>query len=125
MYRQSVGPRITIACLCASHLALKAVIVNVLTTVAGTGTMNDVSDADDECELAAVVVALKAAEERVAAALRTYLARDPVTGRPPHGRIGRAAQITGWGEQRVKETVTPALAERRRAKRAATEATPR
>ncbi|MFF1400085.1 hypothetical protein ACFVZD_40670 [Streptomyces sp. NPDC058287] len=50
-------------------------------------------------------------------ALRVYLASDPVTARPVHGRIGRAAQITGWGEQRVKETVTPALAEHRRARR--------
>ncbi|MFD7295280.1 hypothetical protein ACFV9W_18520 [Streptomyces sp. NPDC059897] len=71
----------------------------------------------DERELAAAVAELQAAEERVAEALRAFLARDPVTGRPVHGRIGRAAQLTGWGEQRVKETVTPALAERRRAKR--------
>ncbi|MEU3708513.1 hypothetical protein [Streptomyces catenulae] len=81
--------------------------------------------AEDEGELAAAVEALKAAEERVAAALRSYLARDPVTGRPVHGRIGRAAQITGWGEQRVKEVVTPELAERRRARRAGTEAVER
>ncbi|MBO1332577.1 hypothetical protein J3486_15095 [Streptomyces sp. VRA16 Mangrove soil] len=67
--------------------------------------------------MAEAVAVLKAAEERVAAALRTFLARDPVTGRPVHGRIGRAAEITGWGQQRVKETVTPALAERRRAQR--------
>ncbi|XIG72356.1 hypothetical protein C1N81_01200 (plasmid) [Streptomyces sp. SGAir0957] len=65
------------------------------------------------------MAALRAAEARVAEALRTYLSRDPVTGRPAHGRIGRAAQLTGWGEQRVKETVTPALAERRRARRKA------
>ena len=71
----------------------------------------------DERELVAAVAELQAAEERVAEALRAFLARDPVTGRPVHGRIGRAAQLTGWGEQRVKETVTPALAERRRAKR--------
>jgi hypothetical protein len=77
-----------------------------------------VSDADDECELAEAVRALKGAEDRVAAALRAFLARDPLTGRPVHGRIGRAAQITGWGEQRVKETTTPGLAERRRARRA-------
>ncbi|WP_327667979.1 MULTISPECIES: hypothetical protein [unclassified Streptomyces] len=75
------------------------------------------SDAGDERELVAAVAELQAAEERVAEALRVFLARDPVTGRPVHGRIGRAAQLTGWGEQRVKETVTPALAERRRAKR--------
>ncbi|GAA3169310.1 MULTISPECIES: hypothetical protein [Streptomyces] len=80
---------------------------------------------DDEGELAAAVEALKVAEERVAAALRGYLARDPVTGRPVHGRIGRAAQITGWGEQRVKEVVTPELAERRRARRAGAEVTQR
>ncbi|MFI7386583.1 hypothetical protein [Streptomyces sp. NPDC049813] len=78
------------------------------------------TDRDDERELAEAVAALRAAEERVAAALRGYLSRDPVTGRPAHGRIGRAARLTGWGEQRVKETVTPALAERRRAKRKAT-----
>ncbi|MFJ8957630.1 hypothetical protein ACIRO1_46845 [Streptomyces sp. NPDC102381] len=72
---------------------------------------------DEERALAAVVSELRAAEGRVAEALRSYLARDPLTGRPEYGRIGRAAQITGWGEQRVKETVTPALAERRRAKR--------
>ncbi|WP_234018943.1 MULTISPECIES: hypothetical protein [unclassified Streptomyces] len=71
----------------------------------------------DEGELIAAMTELRAAEERVAEALRVFLARDPVTGRPVHGRIGRAAQLTGWGEQRVKETVTPALAERRRAKR--------
>ncbi|WP_190138633.1 hypothetical protein [Streptomyces longispororuber] len=74
---------------------------------------------NDERELLEAVQALQTAEQRVAAALRAFLARDPVTGRPPHGRIGRAAQLTGWGEQRVKETVTPALAERRRAKRKA------
>ncbi|MFF9479476.1 hypothetical protein [Streptomyces sp. NPDC014733] len=86
------------------------------------GTIEDVSGfTEEEHELAAAVEALKAAEERVAAALRGYLARDPVTGRPVHGRIGRAAQITGWGEQRVKEVVTPELAERRRARRAGTE----
>ncbi|MGP3777155.1 hypothetical protein ACTWJ8_40605 (plasmid) [Streptomyces sp. SDT5-1] len=72
---------------------------------------------DEERELAAAVAELHAAEERVADALRTYLARDPVTGRPVYGRIGRAAHITGWGEQRVKEIVTPELADRRRAKR--------
>ncbi|WP_371524613.1 hypothetical protein OG302_42205 [Streptomyces sp. NBC_01283] len=76
-----------------------------------------VSDVDDERELAEAVAVLRAAEARVTAALRVFLARDPVTGRPVHGRIGRAAQLTGWGEQRVKETVTPALAERRRGKR--------
>lgn len=79
-------------------------------------------DLSEEQELVAAVEALRAAEDRVAAALRTYLARDPLTGRPVHGRIGRAAQITGWGEQRVKETTTPGLAERRRAKRAGKEA---
>ncbi|MFF9908861.1 hypothetical protein ACF1HU_36305 [Streptomyces olivaceus] len=52
-------------------------------------------------------------------ALRAYLAPDLVTGRPVHGRIGRAAHLTGWGEQRVKEIANPALAERRRAKRTA------
>ncbi|MFJ9041434.1 hypothetical protein ACIRF8_33325 [Streptomyces sp. NPDC102406] len=78
------------------------------------------TDRDDERELADAVAALRAAEERVAEALRGFLSRDPVTGRPAHGRIGRAARLTGWGEQRVKETVTPALAERRRAKRKAT-----
>ncbi|MER5949447.1 hypothetical protein ABT127_25680 [Streptomyces sp. NPDC001904] len=77
-----------------------------------------VTNVDAEQELARAVEALRATEDRVAAALRAFLARDPVTGRPVHGRIGRAAQITGWGEQRVKEIVTPALAERRRAKRA-------
>ncbi|MDR3084487.1 MAG: hypothetical protein LBV60_26830 [Streptomyces sp.] len=76
------------------------------------------ADLQEEQELAAAVEALNAAEERVTTALRAYLARDPLTGRPVHGRIGRAAQITGWGEQRVKETTTPGLAERRRAKRA-------
>ncbi|WP_281179745.1 hypothetical protein [Streptomyces violens] len=40
-------------------------------------------------------------------------------GRPVHGRIGRAAHLTGWGEQRVKEIATPGLAERRRARRTA------
>ncbi|WP_420038134.1 hypothetical protein ACN2WE_41085 (plasmid) [Streptomyces sp. cg28] len=75
------------------------------------------SDPGDERELAEAVEALRAAEERVAAALRAFLARDPVTGRPVHGRIGRAADITGWGQQRVKETVTPELAVRRRAQR--------
>ncbi|MEU0354346.1 hypothetical protein [Streptomyces cyaneofuscatus] len=75
------------------------------------------SDADDERELVAAMADLRAAEERVVEALRVFLARDAVTGRPVHGRIGRAAQLTGWGEQRVKETVTPALAQRRRAKR--------
>ncbi|KUF19227.1 hypothetical protein [Streptomyces silvensis] len=74
-------------------------------------------DANVERELVAAVEALRVAEEQVAAALRVFLARDPVTGRPVHGRIGRAAEITGWGQQRVKETVTPALAERRRAQR--------
>lgn len=74
---------------------------------------------EDERELVDAVAALRAAEARVAGALRTFLSRDPVTGRPPHGRIGRAARLTGWGEQRVKETVTPALADRRRAKRKA------
>ncbi|MFJ4714283.1 hypothetical protein [Streptomyces sp. NPDC088785] len=68
----------------------------------------------EERELVEAVAALKAAEERVAAALRVFLARDSVTGRPVHGRIGRAAVITGWGQQRVKETVTPELAARRR-----------
>ncbi|WP_425824692.1 hypothetical protein [Streptomyces fractus] len=72
---------------------------------------------DEERELAEAVASMRAAEDRVTEALRVFLARDPVTGRPAHGRIGRAAHITGWGEQRVKETVTPALAERRRAKR--------
>lgn len=80
------------------------------------------SDASDERELVAAVAELQAAEERVAEALRVFLARDPVTGRPVHGRIGRAAHLTGWGEQRVKETVTPALADRRRAKRKAGDA---
>ncbi|WP_055566874.1 hypothetical protein [Streptomyces atriruber] len=80
------------------------------------------SDASDERELVAAVAELQAAEERVAEALRAFLARDPVTGRPVHGRIGRAAHLTGWGEQRVKETVTPALADRRRAKRKAGDA---
>ncbi|WP_234018904.1 MULTISPECIES: hypothetical protein [unclassified Streptomyces] len=75
------------------------------------------SNPGDERELTEAVVALRAAEERVAAALRVFLARDPITGRPVHGRIGRAADITGWGQQRVKETVTPALAERRRSQR--------
>ncbi|MER5950306.1 hypothetical protein ABT127_30100 [Streptomyces sp. NPDC001904] len=75
-------------------------------------------DVDDERELAAAVAALKVAEERLTAALSTFLARDPVTGRPVHGRIGRAAEITGWGQQRVKEIVTPELAERRRGQRA-------
>ncbi|MFD8565730.1 hypothetical protein [Streptomyces sp. NPDC059639] len=75
------------------------------------------SNVDAEHELAQAVEALRATEERVAVALRAFLERDPVTGRPVHGRIGRAAQITGWGEQRVKEIVTPALADRRRAKR--------
>ncbi|OKI04041.1 hypothetical protein A6A06_38745 [Streptomyces sp. CB02923] len=74
-------------------------------------------DANVERELVAAVEVLRVAEEQVAAALRVFLARDPVTGRPVHGRIGRAAEITGWGQQRVKETVTPALAERRRAQR--------
>ncbi|MET8558923.1 hypothetical protein ABZV64_28780 [Streptomyces sp. NPDC004959] len=72
----------------------------------------------DERELGEAVEALMAAERRLAQALAVFLARDPVTGRPVHGRIGRAAQITGWGEQRVKEAATPALAERRRARRA-------
>ncbi|MEU6840440.1 hypothetical protein ABZ930_01030 [Streptomyces sp. NPDC046716] len=76
------------------------------------------SNTDAEHELFRAVEALRVTEERVVAALRDFLARDPVTGRPVHGRIGRAAEITGWGEQRVKEIVTPALAERRRAKRA-------
>ncbi|MFZ3573942.1 hypothetical protein ACOKM5_44125 [Streptomyces sp. BH097] len=80
------------------------------------------SDASDERELVAAMAELQSAEKRVAEALRVFLARDPVTGRPMHGRIGRAAQLTGWGEQRVKETVTPALAERRRAKRKAGDA---
>ncbi|MEV5607538.1 hypothetical protein [Streptomyces sp. NPDC052225] len=84
----------------------------------GSGTGADTAAAaEGESRLAAAVAELHAAEERVAEALRAYLARDPLTGRPVHGRIGRAAQITGWGEQRVKETVTPALAERRRARR--------
>ncbi|WP_399095685.1 hypothetical protein ACGH2B_27935 [Streptomyces sp. BBFR2] len=96
--------------------------ITTLTTTPIIGSINAMSDpVDDEHELAAAVEALKAAEDRVTRALRAYLTRDPVTGRPAHGRIGRAARITGWGEQRVKETVTPALAERRRAKRAATE----
>ncbi|MGW8987799.1 hypothetical protein ACWGQ9_34765 [Streptomyces parvus] len=75
------------------------------------------SKVDDERELAEAVAVLRQAEERVAEALRAFLVRDPLTGRPVHGRIGRAAEITGWGQQRVKETVTPALAERRRAQR--------
>ncbi|MFE6895125.1 hypothetical protein [Streptomyces sp. NPDC057694] len=75
------------------------------------------AELDDEHELAVSVAALKTAEERVTAALRAFLARDPVTGRPVHGRIGRAAEITGWGQQRVKEIVTPELAERRRSQR--------
>ncbi|MFH8736784.1 hypothetical protein [Streptomyces sp. NPDC017964] len=91
--------------------------VGNFTDVTEYGIIMDVSDVDDERELAEAVRVLKAAEDRVVHALRTYLARDPLTGRPVHGRIGRAAHITGWGEQRVKETVTPALAERRRAKR--------
>ncbi|MEU6392932.1 hypothetical protein, partial [Streptomyces sp. NPDC046939] len=70
-------------------------------------TDRDGASGADERELADAVTALRAAEARVVEALRTYLSRDPVTGRPPHGRIGRAAQLTGWGEQRVKETVTP------------------
>ncbi|MET7727778.1 hypothetical protein [Streptomyces mirabilis] len=74
-------------------------------------------EADAERELADAVEELRAADQRVAEALRAYLARDPVTGRPVHGRIGRAAQLTGWGEQRVKETAAPALAARRRARR--------
>ncbi|MGP3776859.1 hypothetical protein ACTWJ8_39115 [Streptomyces sp. SDT5-1] len=77
------------------------------------------SEPDDERELAEAVAALRTAEERVVEALRVYLSRDPVTGRPVHGRIGRAARLTGWGEQRVKEAAVPALAERRRAKRKA------
>lgn len=85
--------------------------------VTESGIVWSVSEVDDERELADAVEVLKDAEGRVADALRVYLARDPVTGRPVHGRIGRAAQITGWGEQRVKETATPALAERRRARR--------
>ncbi|WP_338693080.1 hypothetical protein V2W30_01930 [Streptomyces sp. Q6] len=87
-----------------------------MSTESGTDTDRDAS-VDGEGRLVDAVAELRAAEERVAAALRVYLARDPLTGRPVHGRIGRAAQITGWGEQRVKETVTPALADRRRAKR--------
>ncbi|RII11153.1 hypothetical protein DSC45_29270 [Streptomyces sp. YIM 130001] len=91
----------------------------------GNGYESDIVDGmsyvECEADLAEAVERLRAAEARVADVLRVYLARDPVTGRPVHGRIGRAAQITGWGEQRVKETVTPALAERRRAKRTSPE----
>lgn len=74
---------------------------------------------DGEQELDDAVQALHAAEERLVQALRTYLTPDPLTGRPPHGRIGRAMTLTGWGEQRVKETANPGLADRRRAQRAA------
>ncbi|MDF3144164.1 MULTISPECIES: hypothetical protein [unclassified Streptomyces] len=77
------------------------------------------ANTEDERELADALQGLRDAEERLAQALRTYLAPDPLTGRPPHGRIGRAMTLTGWGEQRVKETVNPGLAERRRAQRAA------
>ncbi|MFI7005276.1 hypothetical protein [Streptomyces sp. NPDC050145] len=80
------------------------------------------SDVMGERELEEAVQALRSAEDRVTDVLRAYLERDPLTGRPVYGRIGRAAQITGWGEQRVKETATPGLAERRRAKRAGKEA---
>lgn len=74
---------------------------------------------EDERELADAARGVRDAEERLVQALRAYLAPDPLTGRPPHGRIGRAMTLTGWGEQRVKETVNPGLAERRRAQRAA------
>ncbi|MFD4998695.1 hypothetical protein [Streptomyces buecherae] len=76
-------------------------------------------DGGEERQLKDAMAALSRAEHDVARALRAYLAPDPVTGRPVHGRIGRAAHLTGWGEQRVKEIANPALAERRRAKRTA------
>ena len=74
-------------------------------------------DDGEEQHLKDAMAALHRAEQDVARALRDYRAPDPVTGRPVHGRIGRAAHLTGWGEQRVKEIANPALAERRRAKR--------
>ncbi|MGW4177066.1 hypothetical protein [Streptomyces rubiginosohelvolus] len=60
-------------------------------------------------DLADAVHALHTAQENLTTALRAYLAPDPVTG--------RAAHLTGWGEQRVKELANPALADRRRAKK--------
>ncbi|MGW6143694.1 hypothetical protein [Streptomyces sp. NPDC055140] len=90
----------------------------VITAVSGTGHQTLFLEInEDKRELADAVEVLKDAGDRVADALRAYLARDPVTGRPVHGRIGRAAQITRWGERRVRETATPALAEHRRARR--------
>ncbi|MFJ9083872.1 hypothetical protein ACIRL3_15740 [Streptomyces sp. NPDC102384] len=76
-------------------------------------------DDGEERQLKDAMTALHEAEGSVTRVLRAYLAPDPVTGRPVHGRIGRAAHLTGWGEQRVKEIANPALAERRRAKRTA------
>ncbi|MFJ8955282.1 hypothetical protein ACIRO1_34840 [Streptomyces sp. NPDC102381] len=76
-------------------------------------------DDGEEGQLKDAMTALHAAEDDVTRALRAYLAPDPVTGRPVHGRIGRAAHLTGWGEQRVKEIANPGLAERRRVRRTA------
>ncbi|MFF1459691.1 hypothetical protein [Streptomyces sp. NPDC058330] len=78
---------------------------------AGSRTSRRVND------LADAVHALHTAQENLTTALRAYLAPDPVTGRAEHGRIGRTAHLTGWGEQRVKELANPALADRRRARK--------
>ncbi|MFJ9815031.1 hypothetical protein ACIRU3_07115 [Streptomyces sp. NPDC101151] len=74
-------------------------------------------DAYDLGPLTEAVRALEQAEERVRALIRDALTSDPVTGRPPQGRIGQVQDATGWSYRKVKEWQNPDLASRRREQR--------